>query len=82
MTQCGLIDIGLSDHQMIFCTAKIKKENVGGHTQISCRSFKNYSVDKHENAPAKVTFPNYEKYIQDIMIFFRNSLRWLIILQF
>ena len=26
ITQCGLINIGLFDHQMIFCTRKIKKE--------------------------------------------------------
>ena len=25
ITQCGIINIGLSDHQMIFCTRKIKK---------------------------------------------------------
>ena len=33
-TQCGLINIGFSDHQMIFCTRKIKKDKVGGHKQI------------------------------------------------
>ena len=26
ITECGLINIGLSDHQMIFCTRKIKKQ--------------------------------------------------------
>ena len=62
ITQCGLINIGLSDHQMIFCTRKIKKEKVGGHKQISFRSFKTYSVDEYEKALGKVTFPNYEKY--------------------
>ena len=30
-TQCGLINFGLSAHQMIFCTRKIKKEKVGSH---------------------------------------------------
>ena len=62
ITQCGLINIGLSDRQMIFCTKKIKKEKVGGHEQISVRSFKIYSVDKYEKALGKVKFPNYEKY--------------------
>ena len=54
---------------MIFCTRKIKKEKVGGHKQISFRSFKDYvwfrsfySVDESEKALGKVTFPNYEKY--------------------
>ena len=41
---------------------KIKKEKVGGHKQISFRSFKTYSVDEYEKALGKVTFPNYEKY--------------------
>ena len=62
ITQCGLINIGLSDHQVIYCTRKINKEKVGDRKQISFRSFKNYSIDVCENALAKVTFPNYEKY--------------------
>ena len=53
---------GLSDHQMIFCTRKIKKEKVSGHKQISFISFKNCSVDEYEKALGKVSFPNYERY--------------------
>ena len=34
ITQCGLTNIELSDHQMIFCTRKIEKQKVGGHKQI------------------------------------------------
>ena len=41
VTQCGLVNIGLSDHQMIFCTRNIEKEKEGGHKQIPFRSFKN-----------------------------------------
>ena len=62
ITQCGQINIGLSDHQMIFCARKIKKEKVGGRKQISFRSFKTYSVDEYKKALGKVTFLNYEKY--------------------
>ena len=47
---------------MIFCMTKIKKEEVGGHKQISFRSFKIYSVDRYEKTLGKVIFPNYEKY--------------------
>ena len=47
---------------MIFFLREIKKEKVGGHKQISFRSFKNYSVDEYEKVLGKVTFPNYEKY--------------------
>ena len=35
ITQSGLINIGLSDHQMSFCTRNIKKEKTGGHKQVS-----------------------------------------------
>ena len=63
ITQCGIINIGSSDHQMIFCTRKIKKDKVVGYKQISFRSFKNYSVDEYEKALGKVTFPNYDKII-------------------
>ena len=31
IAQCGLINVGLSDYQMIFCTRKTKKEKVGVH---------------------------------------------------
>ena len=62
IAQCGLITIGLLDHQMIFCTRNLKKEKVGRDKQISFRSFKNYSVDEYKKALGKDTSPNYEKY--------------------
>ena len=34
ITRCELINIGLSDHEMIFFTRKVKKEKVGGQKQI------------------------------------------------
>ena len=56
-----LLMIRSIDHQMIFCTRKNKNDKLGGHKQISFRSFKNYSGDKYEKTLGKVTFPNYEK---------------------
>ena len=44
-----MTNIGLSDHEMIFCTRKIKKEKVGGDKKISFRSFKNYSANEYKN---------------------------------
>ena len=35
ITQSGHINIGLSDHQMGFCTRNIKKEKTGAHKQVS-----------------------------------------------
>ena len=62
VTQRGIINIGSSDHQMIFCTRKIKKDKLNRNKQISFKSFKNNSVDKYEKALGKVTSPNYEKF--------------------
>ena len=76
-TQCGLVNVELCDHQMIFCTRKIQPEKVGGHKRISFRSFKNYLVDEFKKTLGKVTFPNSERY-NDIKrhttTFFKN---WL-----
>ena len=41
----GVIDYGLSDHSMIFCTRKIKKVQLNCHNTIKARSLKNYSKD-------------------------------------
>ena len=77
ITECGLINIGLSDHQMIFCTKKIKKEKLGDHKQISFRYFKTYSVDEYKKALGKVTSPNYEKY-HNINMAYNNFFQKLI----
>ena len=61
INQCRQINIGSSDHQILFCSRKRKKEKVGNHKQIPFRSFKSYSVDKYEKALGKVTFSNCDR---------------------
>ena len=34
MSQLGIIDIGLSDHQMIYCTRKVLKEKTNKETYV------------------------------------------------
>ena len=63
VTQRGIIDIGISDHQLIFCTRKTLKTKTASHKQISFRSLKNYSAVTYEEALKKVKFPNYENFI-------------------
>ena len=58
----GTIDIALSDHQLIFCTRKIRKQKYNSHKQISFRSFKNYTVERYEEVIGKINSPNYESY--------------------
>ena len=40
VSQSGVIDIGLSDHQMIYCTRKIVRPKSNGKTFIKIRSLK------------------------------------------
>lgn len=47
ISQAGVLDIALSDHNVIFCTRKISKIqfNPGNHRSISFRRIKTYSCD-------------------------------------
>ena len=45
VTQCGVIDISLSDHQLIYCIRKISMIKRGSYKQIQFRSLKHYTVD-------------------------------------
>ena len=58
IVQRGLTHVGVSAHQMIFCTRKTKKEKKG----ISFRSFKQSSVNQYEMGVGKVIFRNYKKH--------------------
>ena len=62
VTQCGVIDISLSDHQLIYCTRKISRIKRGSHKQIQFRSFKHYTVDLFGQELSKLNFPNYQNY--------------------
>ena len=63
VSQKGIIDIGISDHRLIFCTRKTLKTKTVYHKQISFCSLKNYSTVTYEEALKKVKFPNYENFI-------------------
>ena len=62
ISQCGVFDIGLSDHQMIYCTRKLVRNKSGVQNFIESRSLKNYSVDVFESALKELDFPNYETF--------------------
>ena len=57
-----MVDIGISDHQMIYCTRKLVRNKSGIKKVIESRSLKNYSVDTYENALRDIDFPNYETF--------------------
>ena len=45
ISQSGVIDLGISDHSLIYCTRKIIRPVFGHHRSISIRSMKRYNVD-------------------------------------
>ena len=62
VTQCGVIDKSLSDHQFIYCTRKISRIKRCSDKQIQFRSFKNYIVDLFEQELSKLNFTNYQNF--------------------
>ena len=44
-SQKGVINVGISDHQLIYCTKKIKINNHNMHNQIQVRFLKKYSAE-------------------------------------
>ena len=71
VTQCGVTDVSLSDHQLIYCTRKISRIKRGSHKQIQFRSFKHYTVDLFEQELSKLNYNEinqaYNDFIQKIM---------------
>ena len=62
VSQSGVIDTGLSDHQLIYCTRKITRTKFNSHKNITIRSLKNYSQDVHLEELNKINFPDYSKF--------------------
>ena len=72
----GLIDIGISDHQLIFCTRKILRTKNNFHQKILGRSFKNYEPQKFVDALERIIFPNYDIF-SDIDVAYTDFLKRL-----
>ena len=56
--QQGIIDVGLSDHQLMYCARKFSGTKVGTHEQISLCSLKSYAAEAYKEALGKVNFLN------------------------
>ena len=59
ISQSGLIDTGISDHQMIYCTRKITRSKSNAHRLVKYRSFKNYTPELFKEKLEETEFPNY-----------------------
>ena len=62
ISQSGVIDVGLSDHQMIYCTRKIWKQKFKDHKDITIRSLKNYSQEIFINSLTELKYPSYSQF--------------------
>ena len=62
VSQSGILGLGLSDHQLIYCTRKTTRTKYNEHKYIKIRSLKNYSKDLYLDALKKVNFPNYSEF--------------------
>ena len=60
VSQSGVIDIGISDHPLIYCTRKTARIKSYCHKEITFCSLKNYSPEIYEEALRKLSFPKYE----------------------
>ena len=61
VSQHSVINVSVSDHQLIYYTRKINKIKTGRvHKHITFCSFKKYTVDAYKDALNKVNFPSYE----------------------
>ena len=54
--QQGIIDVGLSNHQLIYCTRKLSRTKVGTHKQTTFRSLKSYLLRPIKRLLVKYTF--------------------------
>ena len=56
--QVGIIETSLSDHQLIFCTRKIKRTKPNKDSYLTFCSVKNFSTEIYEEALGKLSFPD------------------------
>ena len=56
--QCGVIELGISDHNLVYCTRKTPSHKLNKLNDITIRSMKNYAKEKFSE-PRKTDFPDY-----------------------
>ena len=62
VSQQGIIDVGLSHHQLTYCIRKFSRTKLGTNKQITFFSLKKYTAEVYKEALGKVYFPNYENF--------------------
>ena len=62
VSQSGVVDTSLSDHQLIYCTGKISRIKFNVHKYIRIRSLKNYNQSLFLEKLNEINFPDYSKF--------------------
>ena len=62
VVQAGIVETCLSDHQLIFCTRRIKRAKPNKHNDLTFRSMKNFLNEIYEEALGKLAFPDCENF--------------------
>ena len=62
VSQSGVVDTSLSDHQLIYCTRKISRNKFNAHKYIRVRSLKNYNQSLFLEKLNEINFPDYSKF--------------------
>merc|ERR1712015_240778 len=62
ISHSGVIEKGISDHEIIFCTRKHQKFKSGQHNSIKIRSMKNYSKELLLEKLNEIEFPEYSTF--------------------
>ena len=57
ISQFGIVNVGLSDHQLIYCTRKITRTRLNAHKYVKMRSLKYYSEDLYVKKLKEIDFP-------------------------
>ena len=62
ISQFGIVNVGLSDHQLIYCTRKITRTRLNTHKYVKMRSLKYYSEDLYIKKLKEIDFPDYSNF--------------------
>ena len=62
ISQFGIVNVGLSDHQLIYCTRKITRTRLNAHKYVKMRSLKYYSEDLYVKKLKEIDFPDYSNF--------------------
>ena len=59
VSQSGAIGLGISDHDLVYCTRKTSSLKLNKHNDISIRSMKNYTKENFLELLRKINLPGY-----------------------